>query len=616
MFAPLLEKLRRHEDLTSDRGGGGDGRDHGRRGAARRRSPALLMALALKGERPAEMVGLRARDARARACRCRAPVDDVFDTCGTGGDGAHTFNVSTAAAIVVAGAGVRVAKHGNRAVSSRCGSADVFEALGVESRRAAPIASCRRSSRRGLAFFFAPAWHPSMRHAGPTRRELGVRTAFNLLGPLTNPAGARRQLVGVSRPEHTELRRARARRARRGARLGRARRRRSRRDFDARPHEGVGAARRHGQHVLRASGRRRAAGRRRSADLAGGIGGGERGDDRAPARRRARAAPRHRAAQRRRRRCSLPGAPASLRDGVARAARQHRSRAARARRSTRCGGLRVMTRRPAAGRRRRRAPIRARSASSASARRASTRASARATPARRRVRAVAAQRRASASSPSASGDRRRAACCAPTTIRSRSRAATQRAGAAAISVLTEPTFFDGSLDHLRARARGRRHCRCCARTSSSRSFRSLEARAAGADAVLLIVAALDDATLRAADRHAPGARTGGARRGARRARSCDARSRPARRSSASTAATCARSRSIRDGVRRAGAADSGRRRRGRRERTRSRATTSRGLRARRYDAFLIGERFMTRARSRARRSAGARSTRRPARSAR
>jgi anthranilate phosphoribosyltransferase len=112
--------------------------------------------------------------------------------------------VSTAAAIVVAGAGVRVAKHGNRAVSSRSGSADVFEALGV--RLEAPVSDVISAlSRANLAFFFAPLWHPSMRHAGPTRRELGVRTAFNLLGPLTNPAGASRQLVGVSRPEHTEL---------------------------------------------------------------------------------------------------------------------------------------------------------------------------------------------------------------------------------------------------------------------------------------------------------------------------------------------------------------------------------------------------------------------------
>ena len=200
-FAPLLEQLRRHEDLTSDQAAEVmglimDG------SALPSQIAALLMGLALKGERPAELVGF-ARAMRARAVKMDGTFDDVFDTCGTGGDGAHTFNVSTAAALVVAGAGVRVAKHGNRAVSSQCGSADVFEALGV--RLDASPAVVEKSLAAGCAFFFAPTWHPSMRHAGPTRRELGVRTAFNLLGPLTNPAGARRQIVGVSRPEHTAL---------------------------------------------------------------------------------------------------------------------------------------------------------------------------------------------------------------------------------------------------------------------------------------------------------------------------------------------------------------------------------------------------------------------------
>jgi anthranilate phosphoribosyltransferase len=201
-FAPLLEKLRRHEDLTSD-----EAREAMAAIMDGEAEPAhiggLLMALALKGERPAEMVGF-ARAMRERAVPMPRAVAPVFDTCGTGGDGASTFNVSTATAIVLAGAGVRVAKHGNRAVSSRCGSADVFEALGV--RLDVPAETVVTSlERAGLAFFFAPAWHPSMRHAGPTRRALGVRTAFNLLGPLTNPAGATRQLVGVSKPEHTEL---------------------------------------------------------------------------------------------------------------------------------------------------------------------------------------------------------------------------------------------------------------------------------------------------------------------------------------------------------------------------------------------------------------------------
>lgn len=201
-FPALLEQIRRHEDLTSEQAGDvmGEIMD-GRTPPAQ--IAGLLMALALKGERPSEMVGF-ARAMRARATPMPERIDDVFDTCGTGGDGAHTFNVSTAAAIVLAGAGVRVAKHGNRAVSSRAGSADVFESLGVN-LEAAPTVVHRALRDAGLAFFFAPQWHPSMRHAGPTRRELGVRTAFNLLGPLTNPASAQRQVVGVSRPEHTEL---------------------------------------------------------------------------------------------------------------------------------------------------------------------------------------------------------------------------------------------------------------------------------------------------------------------------------------------------------------------------------------------------------------------------
>jgi anthranilate phosphoribosyltransferase len=202
MFPALLEQLRRHEDLTADQAFEVmslimDGQ------ALPSQIAGLLMALALKGERPSELAGF-ARAMRSRAVRVDEELTDVFDTCGTGGDGTHTFNVSTAAAIVVAGAGVRVAKHGNRAISSRSGSADVFESLGVhlEAEPARVLDALREAS---LAFFFAPQWHPSMKHAGPTRRDLGVRTAFNLLGPLTNPAGARRQVVGVSRPEHTEL---------------------------------------------------------------------------------------------------------------------------------------------------------------------------------------------------------------------------------------------------------------------------------------------------------------------------------------------------------------------------------------------------------------------------
>src|SRR5882724_11662646 len=202
MFQELIEKLTRHEDLTADEAAAAmaevmDGR------AAPAHIAGLLMGLAMKGERPAEIVGL-ARTMRAHAVQVSKRYDELFDTCGTGGDRANTFNISSCAAIVVAAAGVRVAKHGNRSASSKAGGADVYEALGI--RITAPPAVVERClAEVGVGFFFAPTFHPSMRHAGPTRRALGVRTAFNLLGPLTNPAGATRQLVGVPRPEFTEL---------------------------------------------------------------------------------------------------------------------------------------------------------------------------------------------------------------------------------------------------------------------------------------------------------------------------------------------------------------------------------------------------------------------------
>jgi anthranilate phosphoribosyltransferase len=202
MFAGLIEKLQRRQDLTVEESAAAmDEIMEGR--ALPAQTAGLLVALAMKGERPSEIVGL-ARTMRARATKLSRRFDPVFDTCGTGGDRAHTFNVSTVAALVLAGCGVRVAKHGNRSVSSRCGSADLFEALGVNIA-ATPDTVERCLENAGIAFFFAPTFHPSMRHAAPTRKELGVRTAFNLLGPLTNPAGASRQLVGVPRPELTEL---------------------------------------------------------------------------------------------------------------------------------------------------------------------------------------------------------------------------------------------------------------------------------------------------------------------------------------------------------------------------------------------------------------------------
>ncbi len=202
MFSTLLHKLIAGEDLTVDEASAAMSDI-----MAGRIAPAsiagLLVALAMKGERPAEIVGF-AKTMRREAVSFDTGGRDVFDTCGTGGDKAGTFNISSAAALVVAACGVPLAKHGNRSVSSRCGSADVLEALGVNVT-ASPDVAERCLKETGIAFLFAPTFHPSMRHAGPTRRELGIRTAFNLLGPLTNPARPRRQLVGVPRPELTEL---------------------------------------------------------------------------------------------------------------------------------------------------------------------------------------------------------------------------------------------------------------------------------------------------------------------------------------------------------------------------------------------------------------------------
>jgi len=158
---------------------------------------ALLVALRMRGETIEELAGFAAA-MRDRVVRVDAP-DGTIDTCGTGGDRSGTFNISTAAALVVAAAGVPVAKHGNRAITSQSGSADVLEALGVRTDHDASSAATALREH-GFAFLFAPNFHPAMKHAGPTRREIGVRTAFNLLGPLTNPAGARRQVVGVADP--------------------------------------------------------------------------------------------------------------------------------------------------------------------------------------------------------------------------------------------------------------------------------------------------------------------------------------------------------------------------------------------------------------------------------
>jgi len=159
---------------------------------------AILLGLRQKGEGVAELVGA-ARALRAHAVALPGAPPDAVDTCGTGGDGARTFNVSTAAALVVAATGVPVAKHGNRAVSGSVGSADVLEELGVVIE-VDPGAAARCLGEVGLAFLYAPAFHPALRRVAAVRRELGVRTIFNVLGPLLNPAGVRRQVVGVGDP--------------------------------------------------------------------------------------------------------------------------------------------------------------------------------------------------------------------------------------------------------------------------------------------------------------------------------------------------------------------------------------------------------------------------------
>jgi anthranilate phosphoribosyltransferase len=156
---------------------------------------ALLAALRAKGETADEITGM-VESMRDHATPVTLPMDAV-DTCGTGGDRADTFNISSAAALVTAGAGCPVAKHGNRALSSRCGSADVFEALGVVISLP-PDGVVRCIEEAGIGFFFAPAYHPAMRHAAQARRELGIRTVFNVLGPLANPARVRHQALGVS----------------------------------------------------------------------------------------------------------------------------------------------------------------------------------------------------------------------------------------------------------------------------------------------------------------------------------------------------------------------------------------------------------------------------------
>jgi anthranilate phosphoribosyltransferase len=202
MLLPFLHKIAAGEDLSASEAQeamlailGGS--------ATTPQISAFLMGLRMKGETADELLGF-ARAMREKTVRIDACVAPLLDTCGTGGGAGSTFNISTVAAFVVAGAGVHVAKHGNRSFSTQCGSADVLEHLGVEvSQPSERVAQAIREI--GIGFLFAPQLHPAMKHAQPARLELKMRTVFNLLGPLTNPAGATRQLIGAPSAHTAEL---------------------------------------------------------------------------------------------------------------------------------------------------------------------------------------------------------------------------------------------------------------------------------------------------------------------------------------------------------------------------------------------------------------------------
>ncbi|WP_292064525.1 anthranilate phosphoribosyltransferase [Brevundimonas sp. UBA7664] len=199
-FKPLLAKLVDGRILSADEA-------HDFFAACLRGEPtpaqvaAAVTALRIRGETVEEIAAFAT--AMREAARTLDHPYDAIDTCGTGGDGQHTFNISTAAALVLAGAGLKVAKHGNRAMSSKSGSSDVLSVLGVN-LQATPAQQRRSLDEAGIAFLFAPAYHGAMRHVGPVRAEIGFRTVFNLLGPLSNPAGAKRQVMGVYDPRLLE----------------------------------------------------------------------------------------------------------------------------------------------------------------------------------------------------------------------------------------------------------------------------------------------------------------------------------------------------------------------------------------------------------------------------
>ena len=155
----------------------------------------LLIALKAKGEAPSEVAGF-AKAMRDNCIKINVPLENTIDVCGTGGDGSGTFNISTAVSFVVAGAGVKVAKHGNRSISSKSGSADVLQQLGMNINLKKEQSE-EALDKVGMTFLFAPLYHPAMKYAGQVRKELGIKTVFNMLGPLTNPAGVKRQLIGT-----------------------------------------------------------------------------------------------------------------------------------------------------------------------------------------------------------------------------------------------------------------------------------------------------------------------------------------------------------------------------------------------------------------------------------
>lgn len=196
----VLQKLMRRENLTPDEARSAmDGIMDGKSTPVQ--TTAFLVALEMKGKTEQEIAAL-AGAMRSHAKTIRPVREPLVDTCGTGGDSSGTFNISTTAALIAAGSGVVIAKHGNRAVSSKSGSADVLEQLGVAMLQPDEVRRC--IDEIGIGFMFAPYFHPAMKNVAEVRRELGVRTVFNILGPLTNPAGAHAQVLGVFDPDLTE----------------------------------------------------------------------------------------------------------------------------------------------------------------------------------------------------------------------------------------------------------------------------------------------------------------------------------------------------------------------------------------------------------------------------